>query len=162
MFFVLFGETLSVFLGFLLTAFFGFHIHLMFRAMTTIEFCEKKMPKKSAAEGADNPQAPKGWFGLAPDGKDQVSIYSRGWFGNVQAVLGRNICIWLLPVSAHGVHDNGLQFVDEKTAMQQRDYEAHRGVGRKSKGHQKTQRVGSSRQMQYGATEGMPFFTGGA
>merc|ERR1719158_610453 len=36
---LLFGETLASFLGILVTAFFCFHIYLMMRTMTTIEFC---------------------------------------------------------------------------------------------------------------------------
>merc|ERR1719160_794936 len=39
MFLLFFGETLAAFLGFLVTAFFFFHIWLMLKAMTTIEFC---------------------------------------------------------------------------------------------------------------------------
>merc|ERR1719409_954576 len=43
LFCVLFGQSLSVFLACLITPFFFFHIWLMVKAMTTIEFCEKKM-----------------------------------------------------------------------------------------------------------------------
>merc|ERR1719158_1985604 len=43
MFTLVFGETLASFLAVMVTAFFGFHIWLMFKAMTTIEFCEKSM-----------------------------------------------------------------------------------------------------------------------
>ncbi|CAE8616205.1 unnamed protein product, partial [Polarella glacialis] len=41
MFMVLFAETLAAFLGLLITMFFFFHIWLMIKAMSTIEFCEK-------------------------------------------------------------------------------------------------------------------------
>merc|ERR1719148_466276 len=53
MFFVLFAETLSIFLGGLITSFFFFHVWLMLQSMTTIEFCEKKMPKKEAKNHDD-------------------------------------------------------------------------------------------------------------
>merc|ERR1719265_2281061 len=56
MFLVLFGETLAFFLGTLVTMFFCFHIYLMMKAMTTIEFCEKSLPKKK--EGAEKTGGP--------------------------------------------------------------------------------------------------------
>merc|ERR1719388_685863 len=63
-FFVLFGETLSLFLGTLISAFFAFHIWLMLKAMTTIEFCEKKMPKSGKQE---------------PAAADATSVYDQGY-----------------------------------------------------------------------------------
>merc|ERR1719371_26743 len=84
MFFVLFGETLSIFLGILLTTFFIFHIWLMLKAMTTIEFCEKKMPKGGKQEADDG---------------EKTSVYDQGAFGNVMAVLGPNPLMWMVPVS---------------------------------------------------------------
>merc|ERR1719409_1777886 len=83
MFFVLFGETLSVFLGILLTTFFGFHIWLMLQAMTTIEFCEKKMPKAGKEHTVE-----------------QKSVYDLGLCGNIRAVLGSSPLVWFLPMSA--------------------------------------------------------------
>merc|ERR1719162_367166 len=77
MFLLLFGETLSAFLGFVVTAFFGFHIYLTLRAMTTIEFCEKSMKRS----GYD------------------ANIYDRGPWGNLKSVLGENVALWLLPCS---------------------------------------------------------------
>mmetsp|Transcript_88261 Transcript_88261/g.184430 ORF Transcript_88261/g.184430 Transcript_88261/m.184430 type:complete len:288 (+) Transcript_88261:129-992(+) len=46
MFFTLFGMTLAAFLAFLATPFFGFHCWLTAMGLTTIEFCEKRLPKK--------------------------------------------------------------------------------------------------------------------
>merc|ERR1719259_143828 len=48
MFCLLFGETLAAFIGILVTVFFMFHIWLMLKAMTTIEFCEKNTKKGAA------------------------------------------------------------------------------------------------------------------
>jgi hypothetical protein len=139
MFFVLFGETLSIFLGVLLTAFFSFHIWLMLKSMTTIEFCEKKMPKKAPAEGTDS----------------GISVYDLGCYGNICAVLGNNPLFWPLPISPHGYGSNGLQFqTNEDDAFMTRGYEV--GRGKKKKGHTSTQRPTSSRQipqMQYGTAQ---------
>merc|ERR1719181_587935 len=75
MFSLLFGETLTAFLMVLLTGFFTFHIWLMLRATTTIEFCEKSYRRT---------------------GHDP-SAYDRGVIGNTKAVLGENVYTWLLP-----------------------------------------------------------------
>merc|ERR1719389_1556225 len=77
MFALLFGETLAVFLGVLVSLFFTFHVWLMMKAMTTIEFCEKSM-KRSSYDG---------------------SGYDRGLWGNIRAVLGDNPLLWFLPIS---------------------------------------------------------------
>merc|ERR1719158_882831 len=76
MFALLFGETLSCFLAILVTCFFGFHIWLMMKAMTTIEFCEKSM-KQSGYDG---------------------SAYDQGPWQNFVAVVGSNPFLWLLPL----------------------------------------------------------------
>merc|ERR1719191_358219 len=76
MFALLFGETLSSFLAILVTCFFGFHIWLMMKAMTTIEFCEKSM-KQSGYDG---------------------SAYDQGAWQNFVAVLGTNPLLWFLPL----------------------------------------------------------------
>jgi len=122
MFFVLFGQTLSIFLGILLTTFFGFHIWLMLRAMTTIEFCEKKMPK--------------GGKEVSVEKQYGDSVYDLGPFGNARAVLGPNPLIWLVPVSPP-VGD-GLNFVTAETRLT-KDLEAGKGIRRKC--HQKQQRL---------------------
>jgi hypothetical protein len=93
MFFLLFGQTLTVFIGFLVTAFFGFHIWLMLKAMTTIEFCEKSMKRM----GFD------------------ASTYDRGLRGNVRAVLGNYTILWCLPIAPPS--GPGLNFVSEETRL---------------------------------------------
>jgi hypothetical protein len=126
MFFVLFGETLSIFLGILLTTFFFFHIWLMIKAMTTIEFCEKKMPKAGKEKEVEN---------------NQASMYDNGVFGNISSVLGPNPMTWLLPISPP--IGDGLHFVTDKTRLT-KDLEGGRGIRRKT--HQKQQRLPSHRQ----------------
>jgi len=89
MFLLLFGETLACFLGLLVSIFFTFHIWLLMKAMTTIEFCEKSMKKS----GYDS------------------SAYDRGFLKNLKAVLGDNPFLWLLPCSPPS--GSGLSFVEE-------------------------------------------------
>merc|ERR1719388_291157 len=115
MFALLFGETLSSFLGILVTAFFCFHIWLMFKAMTTIEFCEKSLKK---AGYKDSP-------------------YDMGPYGNVTAVLGPNPLTWFFPIS--NPRGDGLTFVTEHTRLNV-DMEAGRAF--RKKGHKTTQRAG--------------------
>lgn len=123
LFFVLFGESLSIFLGVLLTVFFGFHNWLMLKAMTTIEFCEKKMPKEKEKDSE----------------KDKTygdSAYDLGCFANVCAVLGKNPLTWPIPISPHEPHQNGLSFVTAETRLS-KDFDGHRG---RTRGHQKVPR----------------------
>jgi hypothetical protein len=89
MFILLFGETLSGFLGLLVTAFWGFHVWLMLKAMSTIEFCEKSMKKV-------------GYGG---------SAFDRGVYGNVQEVLGHNPLFWLFPIADYS--GDGLVFATQ-------------------------------------------------
>lgn len=126
MFGVLFGETLSIFLGVLVTLFWVFHIWLMSKAMTTIEFCEKKMPK-----GSDSRD---GWLGTFA--QTDPSVYDLGFYGNVKAILGPNIWCWCLPHTPP-VGD-GLNFVSPETRLT-KDLEAAKGIRRKT--HQKMQRI---------------------
>jgi len=93
MFTLVFAETLAAFLAVLVTAFYGFHIWLMLKAMTTIEFCEKSMKKTGYT----------------------TSPYHRGIFGDMQEVLGRNPMLWLIPVS--DINGDGLSFVNEGTRL---------------------------------------------
>jgi hypothetical protein len=90
MFFVLFGETLATFFAILITGFWIFHIQLMIRAMSTIEFCEKSLPKSGES---------KPWTG---------SPYDLGCYENVKQCLGDNPLFWLLPFNPPS-HD-GLTF----------------------------------------------------
>jgi len=110
MFGLLFGETLSAFVGLLITMFFIFHVWLMLKAMTTIEFCEKSA--KRVGYGA--------------------STYDRGVLGNIRAVLGDNPLLWLVPVAPPS--GDGLNFASEDTRFA-KDMEAGWGMRRRS--HQK-------------------------
>lgn len=129
MFLTFFGETLAIFMAVLVTMFFGLHIWLMMRSMTTIEFCEKSTPAK---EGST---------------KTYDSVYDLGAWGNIRAILGSNVLLWLLPL---GQPDgDGLTFVCDETRLT-KDMESAKGIRRKT--HQATQR---SRHPPYGfgATE---------
>lgn len=99
MFLVLLCITLTSFLAVLVTVFFTFHVWLVLKAMTTIEFCEKSFKKA----GYDS------------------STYDRGFWGNIIAVLGDNVFLWLLPCSPPS--GNGLVYVTEDTRLV-RDLEA--------------------------------------
>jgi hypothetical protein len=90
MFILLFGETLAVFVGILVTAFFGFHIWLMLKNMTTIEFCEKSAKMRV--------------------GQSDISTYDRGTFDNIQGALGNYTIFWFLPISPPP--GRGLSFLD--------------------------------------------------
>lgn len=109
MFLLLFGETLAAFMGILITMFFCFHIYLMVKAMTTIEYCEKY----TKAKGGKSP-------------------FDRGLGPNIRAVLGDNVLLWLLPCSPPG--GKGLTFKEEEEDMPiSRDMEAGRGIRRAHK-----------------------------
>lgn len=112
MFLLLFGETLAGFLGVVVTAFFGFHIYLTLRSMTTIEFCEKSMKRS----GYD------------------ANIYDRGPVGNIKAVLGENVFLWFLPCSPPP--GRGTSFITEDMRLN-RDMEVGRSVRRRA--HQKAE-----------------------
>lgn len=127
-FFVLFGETLGIFLGVLVTMFFSFHIWLMLKAMTTIEFCEKKMPKGGAAEKQQKAST------------YESSVYDLGPFGNVRTVLGNSVLTWWLPMDPPS--GDGLNYVTYETRLT-KDLEAGKHIRRKT--HQKMQRQGGSR-----------------
>mmetsp|Transcript_46128 Transcript_46128/g.137880 ORF Transcript_46128/g.137880 Transcript_46128/m.137880 type:complete len:193 (+) Transcript_46128:1-579(+) len=120
LFFTFFGATLALFLTVLLTMFFGFHIWLMFKAMTTIEFCEKSLPKKDG-DGSRSYDS---------------SVYDLGVFGNVRAVLGPNVFLWFFPCSRPT--GDGLSFVSEETRLT-KEMESGKGIRRRT--HQKTPRV---------------------
>lgn len=92
-FLLVFGMTLTCIMTVLLFFFFVFHVRLMLVATTTIEFCEKrqKYPSKNAI-GMPN--------------------YSQGLCKNLQAVLGPQPLLWLLPVSPP--QGDGLTFLLSK------------------------------------------------
>jgi len=110
MFMLIFGETLAAFLSLIVTVFFLFHCWLMLRAMTTIEFCEKSMKR----HGYD------------------TSVYNRGCYGNMCAVLGDAPILWLLPCSPPS--GDGINFITEQTPMRRmKDIETSRGIRKKGK-----------------------------
>lgn len=139
-FLVLFGETLAVVLGILLTLFFTFHIFLIFMGMTTIEYSEKVDWKN--VDGGN-------CLCLPAQSGDCASPYYLGPFGNVKAVLGDNILLWLLPISppsGDGMHfPTRARFAKRGSKRAARDLEPRRGIQcpRLSKG--------SARQVDYGA-----------
>lgn len=75
MFSILFGESLACLMSFMLTPFFSFHIYLMIKAMTTIEYCEKSRRPNFVA-----------------------TTYTLGALANVYASLGDNPWLWLCPI----------------------------------------------------------------
>jgi hypothetical protein len=93
MFFLMFGQTLGTFFCILLSTFFMFHVWLMLKAMTTIEFCEKQMKRSSY----------------------DSSVYDLGCAGNIRAVLGDNWMLWLLPCSLPS--GDGLSFWSEESSL---------------------------------------------
>merc|ERR1712032_613624 len=98
MFLVFFTETLAFFLAVLVTAFFGFHMWLISRAMTTIEFCEKSVPKKGGERrGYEN------------------SVYDTGFVGNFRLVLGDNVLLWFFPCARPA--GDGLNFMSDETRL---------------------------------------------
>mmetsp|Transcript_116448 Transcript_116448/g.182012 ORF Transcript_116448/g.182012 Transcript_116448/m.182012 type:complete len:335 (-) Transcript_116448:70-1074(-) len=130
MFFLLFGETLAWFLGVLIASFFGFHIWLTSRAMTTIEFCEKSMKR----------------FGY------DSSVYHRGWLGNVKAVLGDNPYLWFMPLDPPS--GDGLSFWTEESPMlftADADIDSARDVRREI--HQKDRQPKKAKGLEAGTGE---------
>lgn len=129
MFFLLFGQTLACFLGLLVTVFFCFHIWLMLKAMTTIEFCEKSMKRSSY----------------------DTSQYDRGLYGNVCAVLGDHPALWLLPIALPA--GDGLTYIstEETPLFLSKDMEAGRAIrketheqgGRKHKSKRRDRAAGT-------------------
>jgi len=79
MFFLLFGATLASFLAFFVTMFWIFHVWLIANAMTTIEFCEKSLPKKGGAPAENK--------------------YNLGLVRNFQEALGSNPLLALFPLA---------------------------------------------------------------
>ena len=105
LFIVLFGESLGAFVALICSGFFGFHLYLTVKALTTIEYCEKQ-------SGKSNPQ--------------NQSIFSKGVYGNFQEVLGKNPLIWLIPF--HPDRGDGLSFDVDLTKFGDREGMAEGGV----------------------------------
>lgn len=80
---LVFGTTLAVMMGFLVTCFLGFHIWMALRSMTTIEFCEKQWGYRDGTK--------------APHLKFRSSLYDMGVIRNLKGVLGPRIWLWWAP-----------------------------------------------------------------
>jgi len=120
LFWLLFGETLAAVFGlFVTTPFFGFHMYLMVKSLTTIEFCEK------TAKG------------------EHFSGYHRGLWCNMRAVLGDNFLAWPLPICPPS--GSGLVFTLAEEMVSPRPLEAGRGYGSvKRSGRHGSRRGGKS------------------
>ncbi|CAE7820258.1 ZDHHC2, partial [Symbiodinium microadriaticum] len=128
MFMILFGECLALILALLVTAFLAMHLWLISKGLTTIEFCEKSLPKDGQ-----------------PAERSLTSVYDLGLYGNFCTVLGSSVSIWLLPI---GMPDgDGITFVCDETCLT-KDMEAASGIRRKT--HQIAQR---QRPTSYGSDE---------
>lgn len=87
---------LSVIVFFLTGLFLSFHTWLMFKGMTTIEFCEKGLPEVGVVSGA------KG-----------RSAHDHGVWNNFTSVFGSNPLLWWLPIAT--LRGNGVHFPLIKT-----------------------------------------------
>lgn len=87
------AEGLTLLVSSLLVPFFLFHVFLIGRNTTTIEFCEKLRDRNQ--DGTDS------------EGPPPVS-YDLGLYANFRAVLGANPLTWLLPVG--GPPGDGIKF----------------------------------------------------
>merc|ERR1740121_1719664 len=87
--------------------------------MTTIEFCEKSLPKKDGDASRCH----------------EPSVYDLGICGNVRACLGSNPALWLFPCARPA--GDGLNFMSDETRLT-KDLESGKGIRRRT--HQKTPR----------------------
>jgi hypothetical protein len=94
LFFLLFGQSLTAFVGFIITCFFLLHNWLMMKGMTTIEFCEKSRRTNGRIE-------------------NQGPSYDLGTFNNICAVLGEQPLLWFVPCSAPS--GDGLRFISKQS-----------------------------------------------
>jgi len=95
LFMLLFGETLAIFLGVVVSFFWAFHTWLLCSGMTTVEYCEKarKRPAGSAVPvGFDN-----------------------GIYANLCGGLGPEPLLWLVPIGS--LDGEGLVFQREKASL---------------------------------------------
>ncbi|GAW81275.1 palmitoyltransferase [Plasmodium gonderi] len=88
LFLLLFGETLNSFLAIIITCFLFFHIWLMFRAMTTIEFCEKQTNYRN---------------------QSYSKYYNKGMYQNFKEVFGESPFLWFLPIDNR--KGDGINFI---------------------------------------------------
>merc|ERR1719282_587206 len=100
---------LSFIMGALMIAFLSFHICLMMRSMTTIEFCEKGTMMRSAG----------------------TPSYDRGVWENATQVLGPRPLTWLLPMDL--ARGDGMHFGKaEEVVSEQGDPEWTSAEGRRT------------------------------
>lgn len=88
LFLLLFGETLNSFLALIITCFLFFHIWLMFKAMTTIEFCEKQTNYQN---------------------QSYSKYYNKGMYQNFKDVFGESPFLWFLPIDNR--KGDGINFI---------------------------------------------------
>lgn len=128
MFFLLYGESLTLFLAVLLTLFFSFHVALMFKAMTTIEFCEKKGRSKVDSDGNEGEV---GYLGALMGFFTDASAYDNGFWNNLTAVFGPNPLLWFFPCSPP--EGDGLFYETAQSRLlaeggMSREFEVNRGI----------------------------------
>jgi len=151
---IFFGVALSSFLGFLVTCFLIFHTWLVANARTTIEFCEKTLPKKDKEKSQT-------WSKVTAS---LDSPYDMGLYGNFKVILGRNPVCWLLPGISTPIGD-GLDFISDETRLTM-DMDYPNCPRRRT--HQRTQRPPYGRDYSdvtgYGSTQrgGVSIQGGGA
>ncbi|CAD7943368.1 unnamed protein product [Amoebophrya sp. A25] len=100
-FIALYAESLAVFVGLICGLFFSFHVFLLFKGLTTIEFCEKHTQGGNDAQYPSRPSHP---FSAPESHHPQpLSLYQSkfdlGVYGNIAAALGPNPLLWLVPIA---------------------------------------------------------------
>merc|ERR1719223_646335 len=95
LFFLLFGQSLTAFVGFVITCFFLLHNYLMVKGMTTIELCEKSRRTNGRIES-------------------HGPSYDLGTYNNICAVLGDHPLLWFVPCSAPS--GDGIQFISKPSS----------------------------------------------
>jgi hypothetical protein len=77
-YYIITSYILAATLAIVITGFFAFHLWLINKQYTTIEFCEKKSENEAVF---------------------RISPYNLGFYRNFKTVLGNNIFLWLVPCS---------------------------------------------------------------
>jgi hypothetical protein len=76
-YFIITTYLLAASLGLIITGFFFFHLWLITKQYTTIEYCEKR---------------------VEPNSNFATSPYNRGIWKNFRSVFGNNVLFWFLPI----------------------------------------------------------------
>lgn len=94
---LLFGETLNSLVGLIITAFLFFHLWLMAKGMTTIEFCEKQTNYENQSFS---------------------KYYNKGFYGNFKGIFGESPFLWFFPIDNR--KGDGINFLSnaEKNSVQ--------------------------------------------